>query len=63
MSEFLTTRQLAERLQVSPETIRDWARKGRIPVIRVNAKIRRYDLAAVLASLREADQQKGVSHG
>ncbi len=42
MAELLTTAQLAKRLQVSPGTIRDWARDGRIPQIRLSQKSRRF---------------------
>ena len=58
MAELLTTAQLAKRLQVSPGTIRDWARDGRIPQIRLSQKSRRFLLDDVLAALN----QKAEAH-
>lgn len=52
MDEFLTTRQLAAYLQVSPETVRAWVRTGRIPEIRVSAKVRRFKIVDVERALR-----------
>ncbi|TWT43952.1 Helix-turn-helix domain protein [Phycisphaerae bacterium RAS1] len=49
--QFLTTAELAERLRVSPETIREWARRGDIPSVRLSRKAIRYDADAVLAAL------------
>lgn len=48
----LATRDLADRLNTTPETIRRWARLGRIPVYRVGAKTLRFDLAEVREALR-----------
>ena len=52
-TELLTTRELAKRLRVSPETVRGWARRGAIPVLRLSPKVIRYELEAVLAALTE----------
>ncbi len=49
--EFLTSRQLSEILQVSPSTVRRLTREGRIPVIRLTARIMRYHLPAVREAL------------
>lgn len=59
MTELLTAAQLAERLKVRPSTVREWAKTGRIPEIRISAKVRRFDLAEVDAALR----RQAVSHG
>lgn len=59
MGEYLTTQQLAARLGVSAETIRGWVQAGRIPEIRVNSKVRRFDAAAVDAALRRRDTPDG----
>ena len=53
VEELLTADELADRLRVRPETIRAWGREGVIPRVRISAKTIRYDLAAVIASLKE----------
>lgn len=58
-TELLTVRELAERLRVSPDTVRAWARRGAIPSIRLSRKATRFDLRAVLAAL-EAKSREGV---
>ena len=57
MTELLTAAQLAERLQVRPSTVREWAKTGRIPEIWISAKVRRFDPTEVESALR-----RGVSH-
>lgn len=54
--EFLTSRQLAEFLQVSESTVRRLAREGRIPVVRLTPRLARYQLSAVLRAL-DGDRQ------
>ena len=49
--EFLTSRQLAEVLQVSESTVRKLAREGRIPVVRLTSRLARYNLQSVLRAL------------
>ncbi len=61
-TELLTTRELAKRLRVTPETVRAWARRGCIPALRLSPKSTRYDLDTVLAALSSA-APKGVSRG
>ena len=51
MAEIVTTAQLAERYQVSAETILTWSKAGKIPSIRVGKKVRRYDVTAVMQAL------------
>ena len=50
--QLLTAEELAERLAVSPRTVIEWARAGRIPEIRASRRIRRFDYADVLAALK-----------
>jgi excisionase family DNA binding protein len=49
---YLTTRQLAERLQVSTNTVCRLAREGRIPCHRVGHRTLRFVAAEVDAALR-----------
>ena len=53
MSELVTAEEIAERLRVRPETVRGWAREGRIPSLRISHKIIRYDPEAVINTLKE----------
>ena len=50
--KLLTTRELAECLGLAPDTVRRWARTGRIPAIRVNARTIRFVLEEVENALR-----------
>lgn len=61
-TELLTARKLAKRLRVSPETVRAWARRGRIPTLHLSRKSIRFDAFAVLAALSQACD-KGVARG
>lgn len=46
----LTTEELADRLRIDPETVRDWRKDGRGPAyIKDGQKFVRYPLAAVEA--------------
>lgn len=49
--EFLTARQLAAILQVSESTVRRLAREGRIPAIRLTARLLRFHLQSVMNAL------------
>ena len=50
MSEtnLLTAEELAERLHVRPSAVRNWARRGKIPTVRLSPKVVRYSVAAVI---------------
>lgn len=61
MSELLTATELAERLKVRPETVKVWAREGRIPAVRLSPKVLRFDPVAVLAALNGVEW-KAVRH-
>ena len=52
MQKLLTAEEVAEVLQVSPRTIREWARTRKIPAVRVSRKVRRFDLQDVLATIK-----------
>jgi excisionase family DNA binding protein len=50
MSQKLTVKRLAERWQVTPDTIRKWARTKKIPAIRITRSKRgdwRFDLEQI----------------
>jgi excisionase family DNA binding protein len=62
MDDILTTEGLARRLQVRRETVRRWARDGRIPVLRVSEKVVRYDYGEVIEALRARGRRKEPNH-
>ena len=51
--ELLTAEELAQRLAVSPRTVRRWAKETRIPEVRASARVRRFDYEDVLAALKQ----------
>lgn len=61
MNELITAQELAERLKLTPETVKLWAREGKIPVIRITPKTVRFDPVAVLAALSQ--REKGETSG
>ena len=52
MSELLTAEQVADRLHLKPLTVRQWARRGRIPSIKISHKVTRFDWEQVVATLK-----------
>jgi len=57
----ITTEELAKQLQVRPDTIRKWARRGLIPQIRVTSKVIRFDLESVIDLIHERQRREGAS--
>ena len=57
--ELLTTEELAARLKLETSTIREWARSGKIPVLRLSAKVLRFNLAEVMAALQSGNGSEG----
>jgi excisionase family DNA binding protein len=53
-TELLTKTQLAARLSVAPRTVQAWARSGKIPAVKITAKVVRFDWQAVVAAIRGA---------
>ena len=54
--KLLTADELARYVGVSPETIRQWARRGIIPRIIVSDKVHRYDLEVVLGEIEKRSE-------
>ena len=57
MKALITAVDLGERIGVRASTIRSWARKGVIPVVRISHKVIRFDYEVVLEALQAANQQ------
>jgi excisionase family DNA binding protein len=54
----VTTRQLANYLQVTTRTLATWRASGRIPFWRLTARAIRYDLSAVERALAKPDVEE-----
>ena len=53
VTEYLTAKELARRLRLSTDTVRQMARDGKIPCLRISAKAIRFDPQAVAHALRQ----------
>ncbi len=51
--EIVTAKELAERLNLKPETIRIWARQGLIPSLRPTPKVLRFEMRSVMAAIKK----------
>lgn len=60
-TELLTAEEVAARLRVRPDTIRKWARAGRIPKVTVSPKVVRFCLADVLATITAKPSEEEIS--
>ncbi len=56
----LSAEQLAQALGVRPQTVRLWAREGRIPEICISPKVRRFSYPDVLAALKNRSTQRNT---
>ena len=61
-AELITAEELAHCIRVRPDTIRRWASEGRIPVVKVNSKIHRFDRRDVIEALKNSPEA-GVTSG
>ena len=52
MERLLTAEELAEKLQVQPDTVRAWTRNGLIPAVQLTGKVIRYDAEEVCRAVR-----------
>lgn len=43
VNEFLTAEQVGHRLNLSPQTVKKWAAKGKIPYLRISPKVLRFE--------------------
>ena len=53
----LTARELADQLRLKESTIRKWAKRGLIPVIKPTAKVIRFDGGDVVAALKQRTKE------
>ncbi len=67
--QYVSPKTLAEILEVTPWTIRQWVIRGKIPAIKINSRVLRFDLQRVGRALgmdltneiRAVDEQNGVT--
>ena len=50
-----TTKEVAAVLKIHGFTVRQWADQGKIPCLKCSPRVRRYNIPAVLAALRDAN--------
>ena len=55
----LSASQLAARLRVTPRTVLQWHREGRIPGIRISHKVLRFRLTDVVSHLEKNAERDG----
>jgi excisionase family DNA binding protein len=61
--ELLTADQLADRLRIRPRTVQKWARRGRIPTVRLSPKVVRFRWSTVLAALCGSTRHSEATRG
>jgi excisionase family DNA binding protein len=54
VTRLLTTREVADRLALSPETVLRWTRAGRLPAIKLGSNAIRYREEAIEAFLERS---------
>jgi len=47
----VTAEEMARYLKLRPSTVKQWGRSGKIPVVKLGYRTRRYKVADVLAAL------------
>jgi len=58
MSNLVTAEELATELGLRPATVKQWARMGFIPCLKLTAKVLRFDPDEVEAALRAKARQE-----
>lgn len=62
MNSLISAELLASQLGVTPRTVRDWARKGKIPCVRISPKVIRFNPEAVLRTFTHPAIPQGADH-
>lgn len=57
----IATDELARLLQITPDTVLRWTRRGRIPCVRVGKRTLRFDADAVLVALATGGHGGGAA--
>jgi excisionase family DNA binding protein len=56
--KLLTIAEVAAKFRVTPGTVKNWAKAGKIPVIRMSKQILRFEEEAIDAAVRELAAKK-----
>jgi len=59
MSDLVTAEELGKRLNLTPDTIRRWARSKIIPSLKLSGKVVRFDIDEVEEALRKRGEKNG----
>lgn len=62
-TSYKTTEELCEQLQVTPATLTKLTNAGKLPVLSLGHRLRRYDVAAVQAALGELQKAPKLKGG
>lgn len=62
-TNLVTADEIAVRLRVRPGTVRDWARRGIIPSVKLGAKTIRYSPSAVVEALSRRGNRQPATQG
>lgn len=62
VNEVVNAKELAKRLNVAPNTVGTWSRRGLIPSLRVSARTVRFDVAKVMEAIA-ANNRPAANHG
>lgn len=63
MERYLTAKELAKRLSVTPATIHAWHRRGWIPAMRAGRRPVLFSFAEVVEALRRRERENGGENG
>lgn len=58
--DFLTPEELSALVRVRPSTIREWARQGKIPAIRLSGTVIRFNYDEVREALLDVSAKEAV---
>lgn len=61
--ELETAEEIADRLHLTPGTIKDWSRHGIIPAVRLSPKVIRFEYQAVIKALLSRQVEGGKRDG
>jgi DNA-binding CsgD family transcriptional regulator len=58
LGTLVTAEEIARLIGIAPRTVRHWGRMGKIPRVKITAKVVRFDLGDVLKALKSSRPTK-----